>query len=111
MNINLIISINHVEGALIRLLGTIERRGHRLLGLKSRVCDPAENIQRLVVNIDCGERSPDVLIRQLERLHDVISINPHARHEVVIERHHLSFHAALPSLSGCFEPVRRATHG
>ncbi len=50
MNINLNISINHVEGALIRLLGTIER-------------------------------------------------------------HHLSFHAALPSLQGCFEPVRRATHG
>ncbi len=111
MNINLSISINHVEGALIRLLGTIERRGHQLLGLKSRICDPAENILRLMVNIDCGDRSPDLLIRQLERLHDVISINRYARPEVVIEDHHLSFHATLPSLSGCFEPVRRANHG
>jgi acetolactate synthase regulatory subunit len=111
MNIKLNISIHQCEGALIRLLGTIERRGHRLLGLKSRVSGPAENVHRLVVDIDCGERSPDVLIRQLERLYDVISIGSYARPEVIIDRHHLSFHAALPSLSGCFEPVRRATHG
>ena len=111
MNINLNISINFIEGALIRLLGTIERRGHRLLDLKCRICDPAENVQRLLVDIDCGERPPDVLIRQLERLHDVISVSRHVRPEVVVERHHLNFHAALPPLSGCFEPVRRATHG
>ena len=95
MNINLKISLNYVEGALIRLLGTIERRGHRLLGLSSRVCDPAENIQRLVVDIECGERCPDILIRQLERLHDVVSINRYPRPEVV----------------GYFEPGRRANHG
>ncbi len=111
MNINLSISINHVEGALVRLLDNIERRGHRLLDLKSRVSYPAGNIQKVFAYIDCGERSPDILVRQLECLYDVISIRRHAHPGVIIEHKLLSFHATLSPLSGRFEPVRRANHG
>ena len=77
MIINLNISINNTEGALIRILGTIERRGHKLLDLRSRVSSPGDDFQKLLVDINCGERSPDVLMRQLDRLHDVISISRH----------------------------------
>ena len=110
MNIKLNISLNHVEGAVIRILGTIERRGHKLLGLRSRVPDPGDDIRELLVDVNCGERSPDVLMRQLDRLHDVISISRDGRSEVVPGPRHLSFHAALPSSSGRIEPVRSPDH-
>jgi len=110
MNINLNLSINNAEGALIRVLGTIERRGHTILGLGSRASGPGDEIRELHVDVDCGERSPDVLIRQLDRLHDVISISRQRRSEVVPDRHNLSFHAALPSSSGHIESVRSANH-
>ena len=110
MNINLNISMNNAEGALIRILGTIERRGHKLLGLRSRVSNPGDDFQELLVDVNCGERSPDVLMRQLDRLHDVISISRYGRSEVVPDRHHLNFHAALPSSSGHIKPVRSSDH-
>jgi acetolactate synthase regulatory subunit len=110
MNINLNISMNNAEGALIRILGTIERRGHKLLGLRCRVPDPGDDIQELLVDVNCGERSPDVLMRQLDRLHDVISISRLERSEAIPDPHHLSFHAALPSSSGHIEPIRSPDH-
>lgn len=110
MNINLTISINNAEGALIRILGTIERRGHKLLGLSSRASSPGNDIRELLVDVNCGERSPDVLMRQLDRLHDVISISRHGRSEAVPDRNHFNLHATLPSSSGHIEPVRSSDH-
>ncbi|MGB1921808.1 MAG: efflux RND transporter permease subunit, partial [Alcanivorax sp.] len=43
-----------VEGALIRLLGTVERRGHRLLGLRSEKSVLRTGAQDLRLEIDCG---------------------------------------------------------
>ncbi len=110
MKIHLNISINNAEGALIRILGTIGRRGHKLLGLRSRISIPGDYIQELLVDIDCGERSPDVLMRQIDRLHDVISVSRHTRSDVEVDHKNLSFQAALPPRSGIIESVRRAPH-
>jgi len=110
MIIHLDISISNAEGALIRILGTIGRRGHKLLGLRSRIADPGDDFQELLVDIDCGERSPDVLIRQIDRLYDVISISRFSRPAVEVDRQNLSFQSALPSRSGILESVRRAPH-
>ena len=110
MIIHLDISISNAEGALIRILGTIGRRGHKLLGLRSRIADPGDDFQELLVDIDCGERSPDVLIRQIDRLYDVISISRFTRSAVEVDRQNLNFQSALPSKSGIIESVRRAPH-
>ena len=68
MKIQLNVSLNPVEGALLRLLGTIERRGHRLLDLNS-----LENgsLEQLRLGVDCDDRAPDLLLRQIQRLQEV----------------------------------------
>lgn len=111
MKVKLNISAHHVEGALIRILGTIERRGHRLLDLRSRVSNPAEHLQTLQLEIDCGERSPGILVRQLERLHDTVSVQRHAPSEAVDKNHHLNNHRTLPQAAERSDTARRATHG
>ena len=110
MKIHLKISLHNAEGALIRILGTIGRRGHKLLGLRSRISIPGDYIQELLVDIDCGERSPDVLMRQIDRLHDVISVSRFPRSDAEVDRQNLSFQTTLPPTSGIIESVRRAPH-
>jgi acetolactate synthase regulatory subunit len=73
MNISVNVTLKEVEGALVRLLGTIERRGHRLLAVRSEKSLMRVNAQDLKLELDCGERSPDILLRQLGRLHDVLN--------------------------------------
>ncbi len=111
MKVKLNISAHHVEGALIRILGTIERRGHRLLDLRCRVSNPAQAIQTLQIEVECGERSPGILVRQLERLHDTVSVHCHAPSEAVNKNHHLNDHSTLPQAAERSDTVRRATHG
>ena len=79
MKISVHVTLREVEGALVRLLGTVERRGHRLIGVKCGTSVLRTKAQDLRIEVDCGERSPDVLLRQLSRLHDVLS----ARYQVV----------------------------
>jgi acetolactate synthase regulatory subunit len=71
MNIKLRITLNQCEGALLRLLGAIERRGHRLINFQSRELGGNIAQQELALDVDCREKSPDVLVRQLRRLYDV----------------------------------------
>lgn len=60
--------IDASEGALVRLLGTIERRGFRLDQLSSRPHAQGLEVQ---VQIDGKGRPADVLLRQVRRLFDV----------------------------------------
>ena len=106
MNVNLKISMNNAEGALIRTLGTIERRGHRLLGLSSRASGPA--IQQLLLEIDCGERSADVLVRQIDRLYDVISVSKDQTRTPVDPQ--LNILAAPATSTGHSKPIRSFSH-
>lgn len=56
------------EGALLRVLGTIERRGFALNEVHTRsVSDGVE----LSMRIDADARPVEVLVRQLNRLYDV----------------------------------------
>ena len=66
LELNLVIT--NAEGALVRLLGTIERRGFRIDAVHS---EPHPEGQRLRVALGTTARPADVLVRQLQRLIDV----------------------------------------
>jgi acetolactate synthase regulatory subunit len=65
------IDLDHSEGALLRVLGTVERRGFELVELSADKPDAESYSIRLRVD---SERDPDVLCRQLERLVDVRAV-------------------------------------
>lgn len=65
------IRFGEAEGSLIRILGTIERRGYRLLAVDARGGELALEIAAR----DPGRRL-DVLAAQLRRLHDVTEVTP-----------------------------------
>ena len=67
MSCNLELALDRAEGALLRVLGTIERRGWNVLSVNA-----ASTAQAYAVNLTLdGERDPEILCRQLERLVDV----------------------------------------
>lgn len=65
------IDLDHNEGALLRVLGTVERRGFALVELAADKPDAETYSIRLRLE---GERDPQVLCRQLERLVDVRAV-------------------------------------
>jgi acetolactate synthase regulatory subunit len=65
------IDLDHNEGALLRILGTVERRGFALLELNAGKPDADSYSLRLQL---AGERDPQVLCRQLQRLIDVRAV-------------------------------------
>ena len=68
MNHTLHIQLSSVEGAVIRALGLIERRG---FSLNTCIVDESDgNGRNMKVNVS-STRPGDLLKRQLERLHDV----------------------------------------
>jgi acetolactate synthase II small subunit len=71
MNYTLHVRLSGCEGSVIRALGLIERRGYRLI--KCVVSEPDEDGQDMQVSVTSG-RSGDLLKRQLERLHDVLTV-------------------------------------
>ena len=60
--------LDQAEGALLRLLGTVERRGFALSGLSADQTDAGALAVRLQLE---GARDLQVLCRQIERLIDV----------------------------------------
>lgn len=68
MSHELLLEMEPAEGALLRVLGTVERRGFGLRGVTAATTDG--NRQSLRLELD-GDRDPQVLCRQLERLIDV----------------------------------------
>jgi len=73
MNHALKLQIRNIEGALIRALGTAERRGFRVLGveLNSRKKD----FSQLYLTVHSTDRCVQQLKHQLERLHDVMDVS------------------------------------
>jgi acetolactate synthase regulatory subunit len=72
MTHQLVLQMRHREGAVVRTLGTIERRGFSLTGAR---------LERVEVGLQAtvqvvGDRPVDLLCRQLERLVDVLSARP-----------------------------------
>jgi len=74
MSHTLNIQIADQEGALVRLIGLIERRGYEILSMDKSMGQ--KGISAITVDIACrgGERRIDVLMRQIARLFDVMSI-------------------------------------
>src|SRR5699024_12830190 len=71
MSTHLDIQLTTGEGALLRTLGLIQRRGFRIEALSLQ---PASEQPLLRVSVDGHERCPRTLTLQIERLHDVRSI-------------------------------------
>ena len=65
------IDLDHSEGALLRVLGTVERRGFQLMELNADKPDADSYSIRLTLD---SERDPEVLCRQLERLVEVRAV-------------------------------------
>ena len=65
------IQLSGAEGAIIRALGLIERRGFRII--KCAVHEADDDGQAMEVNVK-SSRPGDLLKRQLERLHDVLQV-------------------------------------
>lgn len=71
MNHSLTIQLSGAEGAVIRALGLIERRGFSLG--KCSVGEIENNSRVMEVSVS-STRPGDLLKRQLERLHDVLHV-------------------------------------
>ena len=69
MNFHLAMRLYAVEGALQRMIGTLEHRGFRVLACRIGT-DTAGTHYQLDMDVE-GERDPSLLCRQLTRLHDV----------------------------------------
>ena len=71
MKYTLRIQLSSIEGSVIRTLGLIERRGFSLI--KCSVGEADGNGRVMEVKV-ASSRPGDLLKRQLERLHDVLSV-------------------------------------
>lgn len=71
MSRRLHIDLDHSEGALLRVLGTVERRGFALLELNAGKPDAESYSLQLTLE---GARDAEILCRQLERLIDVRAV-------------------------------------
>ncbi len=69
MSIEIRISLRNTEGALLRTLGTLERRGFSLGAMQ---CQNEGGRIQMRVQVDPNGRSLDVMLRQLRKLYDVV---------------------------------------
>jgi acetolactate synthase regulatory subunit len=74
MNHTMTLKIDRVEGAIIRTLGMIERRGFTVTGI-STATGEAEHQMEMTVELHSAGRSVEVLARQVARLFDVSSVS------------------------------------
>lgn len=73
MNHTLRITIRHIEGAIIRIIGLVERRG---FSIKSVNATPSTCGQEMAMVIEVeSERSAETLVRQVEKLFDVRAVS------------------------------------
>jgi len=64
------IDINANDGAVLRVIGLIERRGHRVKAMHCFM--PTATSFKLEVEIEEGTERQDVLVHQIKRLPDVV---------------------------------------
>jgi acetolactate synthase II small subunit len=73
MNHTLRMNIQKVEGAIIRLLGLIERRGFSVTAMNAHTDDASQQVE-ITVQLRSTGRSVDTLARQIGKLYDVRSV-------------------------------------
>ena len=69
MKYSLHIQLRSTEGAVLRTIGMIERRGFRIDTMQ--LSEPAGDGRTLAVSVS-SDRAVELLQRQLDRLHDVL---------------------------------------
>lgn len=74
MTARLVIEFAANEGALLRIIGLIERRGYRVRELELREEQPHSSLSILLEARDASRR-PDILARQIGNLFDVHSVD------------------------------------
>lgn len=74
MNHTMKLTIRRVEGAMIRALGLIERRGFAVTSINATENEPGHQLE-LIIGLRSADRSVDVLARQVEKLFDVCSVS------------------------------------
>lgn len=76
MSSQLLISVNRVEGALLRVMGLIGRRGHEIERI---VAQPTDDGTAWSLSLQTrGDRPIDVLVRQIGKLVDVNAVHASA---------------------------------
>jgi acetolactate synthase II small subunit len=73
MNHTLRMNIYKVEGAIIRLLGLIERRGFAVTAMNAHTDEASQQVE-ITVHLHSTGRSVDTLARQIGKLYDVRSV-------------------------------------
>jgi len=73
MNHTLRMNIHKVEGAIIRLLGLIERRGFSVTAMNAHTDEASQQVE-ITVHLHSAGRSVDTLARQIGKLYDVRSV-------------------------------------
>jgi len=76
-NKKFVISVHANDGAVMRVLGLIDRRAHRVIALNMHM--PTDSTFQLEIEVEAGSPRQDVLIHQIRRLADVfnvLDINP-----------------------------------
>jgi len=68
MSVQFAIRLTLTEGAVLRTLGLIHRRGFSVVEMALR---SEQGRQMLSLSVDSAGRCPDILARQISRLHDV----------------------------------------
>ncbi len=84
MNHTMKLTICRVEGAMIRALGLIERRGFAVTSINATENEPAQQLE-LIIGLRSADRSVDVLARQIEKLFDVCSVSLLQHNESALE--------------------------
>ena len=98
--LELTLLLANAEGALVRTLGLIERRGFRLGAMATRATPHG---LQLTVAIADDARPADVLLRQIRRLHDVLE----AALDVARPAFTLPASAIAPPIPALPKPSRR----
>ena len=73
MNHTLRMNVHKVEGALVRLLGLIERRGFAVTSMNAHPDESAQHVE-VTVSVHSAGRSVETLARQIQKLYDVRSV-------------------------------------
>ena len=84
MRFRLELRLRPAEGALLRVLGTAERRGFAPVAIEG-VTEAGDGHWRLAMTV-ASSRAPELLARQLEKLYDCLSVQVVSTESVSLEK-------------------------
>ncbi|MEO1269528.1 MAG: acetolactate synthase small subunit [Myxococcota bacterium] len=82
----LTLAVRPSHGALVRVLGLAERRGYPPHGVHARM-DPEEQRMFIELHVPIDNRPLEQLVRQLNKLPDVLALHTHPPHTLSQSAH------------------------